>query len=78
MDIGSKGHTGKRVLSVCVFLNGKEDFEGGDIYTQISKDGFRLQFSAGQTWIINSFVLQRKEPIVRGTQYMLWYWVERY
>ena len=76
MDIGQRGHTAKRAISVVVFLN--DDFEGGEILTQISKEIFPLECKRGLSWMLQSYVLKKKKPVTSGVQHLLYYWVERY
>jgi len=74
-DIGSVGGVGKRVLSAIVTLN--SDFEGGDALTQISREEYVMQATPGMLWIINSFVIQKRTPVISGVQYVLHYYVRR-
>lgn len=75
-DVGVRGATAKRSLSVSVQLSAGDSYEGGDFMIQTSVDSVGLMRTQGTMFLFPSFVLHKVTPVTRGTRYSLVAWIE--
>lgn len=75
-DVGIKGPTAKRRLSVSVQLSAENSYEGGEFMIQTSAEPLALMRTQGSMFLFPSFVLHKVAPVTRGTRYSLVAWIE--
>ncbi len=74
-DLGVKGETAKRVLSVTVQLTDPATYSGGVFSIQASQKTTELPVDQGQAFVFPSYVLHRVAPVTQGVRYSIVMWV---
>lgn len=64
-----------RKLSLTIQLSLPEDYEGGELVLQMSKDANIMSKELGKMIIFPSYVLHEVRPVTKGTRYSLVAWV---
>lgn len=64
-----------RKLSMTLQLSAPEDYEGGELALQFSKDADILPKEQGKVVCFPSYVLHEVRPVTKGTRYSLVAWV---
>ncbi len=64
-----------RKLSLTVQLSSPDDYEGGELALQISKDADLMPKELGKMIVFPSYVLHEVRPVTKGTRYSLVAWV---
>ena len=71
--------TGLRVrsdLSMTVFLNGPEDYDGGELTIETQFGVQQVKLAAGQAVLYPASSLHRVEPVTRGERIASFFWIE--
>jgi PKHD-type hydroxylase len=64
-----------RKLSLTIQLSSPEDYEGGDLVLQLSKDPDLMSKELGKMIVFPSYVLHEVRPVTKGTRYSLVAWI---
>ena len=64
-----------RKLSLTIQLSSPEDYEGGELALQMSKDAEIMPKELGKMVVFPSYVLHEVRPITKGTRYSLVAWI---
>jgi len=64
-----------RKLSLTIQLSSPEDYEGGELALQISKDADIMPKELGKMVVFPSYVLHEVRPVTKGTRYSLVAWI---
>ena len=64
-----------RKLSLTIQLSSPEDYEGGELALQISKDADLMQKELGKMIVFPSYILHEVRPVTKGTRYSLVAWI---
>ncbi len=63
-------------LSCTVFLNGPQDYDGGELVFGQGLARQRLKLAAGDAVLYSAHTVHRVEPVTRGTRLASFFWVE--
>jgi PKHD-type hydroxylase len=64
-----------RKLSLTIQLSSPEDYEGGELALQISKEADLMPKELGKMIVFPSYVLHEVRPVTKGTRYSLVAWI---
>ena len=64
-----------RKLSLTIQLSSPEDYEGGELSLQISKEADLMPKELGKMIVFPSYVLHEVRPVTKGTRYSLVAWI---
>lgn len=64
-----------RKLSLTIQLSSPEDYEGGELVLQMSKDVNIMSKELGKMIVFPSYVLHEVRPVTKGTRYSLVAWI---
>jgi len=64
-----------RKLSITIQLSAPEDYEGGELALQFTKDPVLMAKEQGKLFAFPSYVLHEVRPITKGTRYSLVAWI---
>ncbi len=64
-----------RKLSLTVQLSSPDDYEGGELALQLSRDAALMPKELGKMIVFPSYVLHEVRPVTKGTRYSLVAWV---
>ena len=64
-----------RKLSLTIQLSSPEDYEGGELALQMSKDAEIMPKELGKMVVFPSYVLHEVRPVTKGTRYSLVAWI---
>lgn len=79
VDQGIRTRPGLRLrsdLSCTLFLNEPEDYEGGELVTEIGNQGFRVKGRAGDAVLYLGHTVHRVEPVTQGERLASFFWIE--
>jgi len=78
VDVGLRGATGRRKLSVTLQLTDPSTYEGGDleIVTGNPSNPLKLPRNLGGAVIFPSYTLHRVSPVTKGVRYSVVLWLE--
>lgn len=79
VDQGIRTRPGLRLradLSCTLFLSEPEDYEGGELVTELGGQRFRLKGRAGDAVLYLGHTVHRVEPVTRGERLASFFWVE--
>jgi PKHD-type hydroxylase len=63
-------------LSCTLFLSEPEDYEGGELVTQLPGGERRVKGRAGDAVLYLGHTVHRVEPVTRGARFAAFFWVE--
>lgn len=64
-----------RKLSLTIQLSAPEDYEGGELALQMSKEADLMPKELGKMIVFPSYVLHEVRPVTKGTRYSLVAWI---
>jgi PKHD-type hydroxylase len=64
-----------RKLSITIQLSSPEDYEGGELALQLSKESDIMPKELGKMVVFPSYVLHEVRPVTKGTRYSLVAWI---
>lgn len=64
-----------RKLSLTIQLSSPEDYEGGELALQLSKESDIMPKELGKMVVFPSYVLHEVRPVTKGTRYSLVAWI---
>lgn len=73
-DIGP-ALSGNRKLSMTVQLSAEEDYDGGDLVLDFSRENYHASRKLGSATVFPSFMKHKVEPVTKGTRYSIVVWV---
>ncbi len=79
VDQGLRTREGQRLradLSCTVFLNDAEDYEGGELVTEMGGQLQRVKGRAGDAVLYLGHTVHRVEPVTRGVRWASFFWIE--
>lgn len=79
VDQGIRTREGQRLradLSCTLFLNDAEDYEGGELVTELGGQRFRVKGRAGDAVLYLGHTVHRVEPVTRGERLASFFWIE--
>jgi PKHD-type hydroxylase len=79
VDQGIRTRPGMRLradLSCTLFLNEPEDYEGGELVTEIGGQRFAVKGRAGDAVLYLGHTVHRVEPVTRGERLASFFWIE--
>jgi PKHD-type hydroxylase len=79
VDQGLRTREGQRLradLSCTVFLNDADDYEGGELVTEIGGQRHRVKGRAGDAVLYLGHTVHRVEPVTRGVRWASFFWIE--
>jgi PKHD-type hydroxylase len=79
VDQGIRTRAGMRLradLSCTLFLNEPEDYEGGELVTELGGQRFRVKGRAGDAVLYLGHTVHRVEPVTRGERLASFFWIE--
>ncbi len=63
-------------LSATVFLSGPDEYDGGELVIEDSYGAHQVKLDAGDMILYPATSLHRVEPVIRGTRFASFFWVE--
>ena len=79
VDQGIRSREGLRLrsdLSCTLFFSEPEDYEGGELVTELGGQTFRVKGRAGDAVLYLGHTVHRVEPVTRGERLASFFWVE--
>jgi len=75
MHIDKRFNSTVRKLSLTIQLSSPEDYEGGELALQFSRDVNLMPKDLGKMIVFPSYVLHEVRPVTKGTRYSLVAWI---
>lgn len=76
IDIGPMPPYSRRKLSYTIFLNSRDEYDGGELIFKLENDDYHREFyDVGGMAIFPTYLLHKVAPVTRGSRYALVGWI---